>query len=529
MDTAIRRRLSPTALGLLVLIAVGLVALVPYVVHAGFHADDWVDSANYRFHSGHGFWAAVNDTQSSIRKSWWVVRTLQAAVLGDRMVAASALVALASLVEVSLFFLLLRKLGVAACLATATALIVLLLPAADSTRLWSTGLQMTLFAGCLMLGGVLVSLRGLELPGRRGTAMHALALLLFALSVNGYELAAPAIALAGALYIGRAPARIVAARWVANVVVVAAVLIQYEHVRRAPDSGSSFFWQHAHLIAHHGLIVLARAAFPFGGFSHTFVLVAMAAVFGYALAARMRARFAEHHEELQRGLVLTAGGCAVLAVSWLMIVPANLGYDPLSSGVGNRINLVAAMAIAVILAGMALLIAALIRIGGHNRGLGLSVLATLLLVPIVVHDFVAFRSDARDWNRAARENRALLAELHRLVPDPAPGTRIFTFGVPGYSAPSVPIFGGGGNRDLAWATRLLYDSSNVYGFPVLSGMTIDCGPGALSQRDSTPDSTARYGRAIFVDIPGRRVIVPRNRRQCLDETRRLMPYAPVNE
>jgi len=157
------------------------------------------------------------------------------------------------------------------------------------------------------------------------------------------------------------------------------------------------------------------------------------------------------------------------------------------------------------------------------------VLVTALLVPVALGDFLESRSDRRDWDSAASSGRALLRDVKRLVPDPPPGTTIFTFGVSGYSAPSVPIFGGGGSNDLLGAVRVTYDSGAVAGFPVLDGMTFRCGEAEMDLADTGEPSAAPYGRAVLVDLARRRVLRPRDRAGCRRATEALKPYAPVNE
>jgi hypothetical protein len=524
------RSARDTLVGLGVVAAVAAVVLGPHVFAGGFHADDWVDTGLYRFHRGHGFWAAVDSVQGSKqgRDAWGFVRATEAALFGLHSARYLAVVAVAALVEGGLFLVLARRLGAPAGPAAMAALLLLLLPAADSTRLWATGLIVTLFAGCCLLAGVLVALRGLELPGLRGAATHAGALVLYALSVNGYELGAPLILLAGVLYLRRAPRRAALWRWAADAVVVGAVLWRYSLNRHASPSSLDAALEHARLIGDSGLHVAERALFPFGDGAGFGVLVVALVLCGSAGIGTALLHEGELRAGLRRGLGLVAAGVVVAVAGWVMIVPADLGYDPGAAGVGNRVNGVAAMGLAILVCGMAVLLAAPLRAALRGRA-SQAVIVTLLLAPVGAADAVELGDDADHWNRAANLNRLVLKRMRQLVPSPPADSTLYTFGVPGYSAPSVPIFGGGGNQDLFWAARLTYGTAGVGAFPVLGGMTFTCAERTMSLNAAAPVRAPRYGRAFLVDIVGGRVITPRNRAECLRETAGLMPYARVNE
>ena len=518
-----------TLAGVAVVCGVALAALGPHVFAGGFHVDDWVDAARYYFHPGEGFWAAVNNFQDPRRDAFALLRSALYAVLGMHTALHLALAALVATAEASLLLVLLRRLRLAAAPATMAALLLLLLPDADSTRLWATGLSMELSSGLLPLAGLLVALRGLEQGGWRGGALHGGALALYAIGVNGYELGAPAIMLFGLLYMWRRPGSAALWRWAADLIVVLGLLIRHaSRLRHTPSLAG--VPEHLQIIATHGLEVMARALLPVRGIPAAAILLP---ALGFVVAAAVGAfcpRLAIHTRlELRKALVLLAGGMAVTVAGWVMIIPAALGYDPGSSGVGNRINAVAAIGLAVAVIALAGLVAIVIR-AGSLRAPSLALVTTLLAMPIALADLVRFEQDAANWNHAADVGRAFLLRLHELVPDPVPGTTLFTFGVSGYTAPSVPIFGGGGNNDLLVAVRITYGTGAISGFPVLGGMQFSCGPDSMTLLDTGAPSTTPYGLALLVDMRGAgQVLVPRSESDCLRETAQLAPYAPVNE
>src|SRR5205823_3890037 len=126
----------------------------------------------------------------------------------------------------------LRTLGVSLLHAILIALLFLVFPWSDSTRLWPTA-AINNIAVILFLFGLLLALRAVAVPGWRGYAWHAVTLLLYVLSVLTYEVAAVAALVAGWLYIGRAPRRRALRLWTIDVVVVVGALI-YEWVATAP-------------------------------------------------------------------------------------------------------------------------------------------------------------------------------------------------------------------------------------------------------------------------------------------------------
>jgi hypothetical protein len=414
--------------------------------------------------------------------------------------------------------------------AAAIALLILLAPGADSTRLWSNGVQMALFAGLLPVAGVLVALRGVDAGGRRGAALHAVALLLYAVSIDGYELAAPVILLAGVLYVRLVGGRAAWLRWAADAVAVVALLVLQGVRRHSGVHPLADDLRHLGIVLHDGLGVAARSLVPVASAPQAPILSAAAALALLALAASVLPRVpAPLRGDLRAGLVLLGAGLTIAVAGWLMIVPADLGYDPASSGVGNRIDAVAVMGLAVAVVGLLTLVAAAARALPALRALSLPLLTAVLAIPVVIGDALAFHADARSWDRAASENRALLSRVEALVPAPAPGTMIFTFGTSGYASPSVPIFGGGGNNDLLGAVHVAYGTMAVGGFPVLSGMSFACDAASMRLLDTGDPSTAPYGLALLVDVPSGRVMVPRDRDSCVADTTALKPYAPVNE
>jgi hypothetical protein len=231
-------------------------------------------------------------------------------------------------------------------------------------------------------------------------------------------------------------------------------------------------------------------------------------------------------KDVRRGLALVVVGGLGTAAGWVMIIPGYSGYSPLAPGLTNRINLVAALGLAALAAGVALMVAASVRAGLRERAPSLDAVATLLLVPVALGYFIRFHDDVPAYDRAGRDNRAVLARMRELVPTPAPGTNIFTFGEAGFTRPSLPIFAGGFGQDQVWAARVEYGTFDVGAFPVLESMSFACESKTMALNQTEPPSATPYGHALLVDLPSGRVIVPHNRADCIRATNALKPYAP---
>jgi hypothetical protein len=515
-----------TFAGLVAVCLVALAVLGPHVFAGGFHEDDWVDASHYYLHPGHGFWAAVANSTDPNREAYALLRTANYAIFGMQPAYHLALTALVAMAEASLLLLLMRRLGVAAAPATVMALLLLALPDADSTRLWANGVQMELFAGLLPLAGLLVALRGLEQPGWRGAALHGVALALYAVSVNGYELGAPMILLFGFLYTRRNPGRAACWRWSADVLVVLGVLISYAIRRDVPPLDGVPY--HLKKIAADGLGVIARAFFPVPEVPPAVVLLPALVIVVAAAAGAFSRRFdTQTRVELRRALLLLAGGVAVTAAGWAMIIPANFDYTPGGTGINNRINAVAAIGLAMAVIAITGLVAIALRASLRGRVSSLALLTTLLAMPIAIADVVRLEWDAANWNHAAEVGRTFLVRLRELVPKPPPGTTLFTFGVSGQSNPGVVIFSGAGSNDLLGAVRVTYGTPAISGFPVFASMQFSCGPTSMTLLDTGESSTTQYGLAMLIDMRGAgRVLIPKSESDCLQATAQLAPYPP---
>src|SRR4051812_37936200 len=125
---------------------------------------------------------------------------------------------------------------------------------------------------------------------------------------------------------------------------------------------------------------------------------------------------------------------------------------------------------------------------------------------------VKVADDEEGWRRSARIQERVLAAL---PPPAAPRTTYYTFGAPRYAAPGVPAFSL--PFDLKAALRLRDDTHLVAAYPMSRGNGITCASDLLYPTGGsyTRAHGARYGHAVFVDVPARRATPIRSRAECL--------------
>ena len=525
-----RQALSERAqfvLALSVIVIIGLAVYVPHVVHGGLAADDWVDASRFYFHHGSGFGAAVAAHADPSRTVWSVINTLDWWVMGIHPVPHLIQTLAASLIEAGLILAVARRLGMPLLAGATLALLVLLWPAADSSRLWANGAQQTI-AVVLLLAGFLVALIGLDRHGPWSVVLHCLAIVLYVASMLDYELTAPVILLAGFVYVHQVGWRRGGWRWALDAIAVLTTLLHRDLTTHKHSFGVSADLDHARVIGDQALTLAAHSVLPVGGVPRVGVLIGIGGVVGVGLVLALSGPPSQR-QRARRNVGYLVAGAAVVVAGYLMIVPADPGYQPVSAGVGNRIDAVAALGFALIvlaLCGIVGQVAARMTGGSGRRVAGVSTALALVIIAMGASVVV---TDASHWDRASVEQQETLAVIRHLVRSPSATTTVFTFGRSGYSAPSVPIFGGGGNGDLVGAVRVMWMNGSVRGFPILQEMHFVCSSYSVRLLDTGMiNSTTVYGRADFINLLTSKVVVPRDQHQCQAVTS-AFPYAPVNE
>lgn len=503
----------------------------PHIVDGGFTIDDWSNALAAQYPATgsvvQDFWNGAN-----VRPGLALYIPATHFTLGARPELHIALaIALAVIMSAALFALL-RRLTFAPVHAGAIALLVLLTPYASSTRFWAVAGHISL-AIALAIVGIVLALRGLDERAagrvRRGRALHASALLLYALSLLVYDIAALALLLAGTLYFTRASWPVVRLRWIADVVVVigCVALTQLKLDRERYPLAEMV--DHARAIADGGATVFARAAFPFGTLGRQTILVGLAVVVASAIVIRLLLPARDDARPVLGRWVATAGaGLMLAAVSWAQFVPAHSYYHPASLGVGNRVNGLAAIGVVVAVYAILALAAVLLFRGVPHWKRAASALTILLASGLLLGYAQDTREEQRAWARATDRADTVLTAIERTIPNPPEGSTIYTFGHPGGEAGGVSIFGY--QWDLDGAVGLLYDTPNLNAYPMLEGVTMSCqeeGVGPVGDAWAPELHGAPYGTAYFVDTASGTAKRIDSYDQCVAEQPNFIPGPAV--
>lgn len=505
-----------------------------YVFDGGFIADDWVNAERYYFHPEPGFWGAVDNYQTPSRPVAAVYVSLTYALLGNHFDQHLALSVLLAAFLSTAYFAFLRMLGLNVWLALAAAALLLVFPSSDSTRWWSTGSQINLFIGMYLFAAV-IAVAGCRrfgaAPSLPAVLTQAAASALAVAAVAGYEIVAPAVLLSFVLYrwVGRGG---VVWRWLLDA--IPTLLVLYFFTRKfgnSPAEGEQLL-ENVRLVADGALSVLGYTLYPSREAERWLLLAGVIGVIGVIALVRRTAPPSPERTAIVRWFYPLLLAVAAIAIGYLMIVPAADRYPLYVPGVQNRTNCLAALglcALVVFLVGavVSILTAGLPGLSKQNRSQLQATLIGVVLVGIFAVWTVRITENGQRWAKAAELQKSVLSEAHELVPSPPPDATIFTAPYPGYAAPSIPIFGGGGNNDQLGAFKVSYGLEELHSFPLLDGVGAVCERKSMSTPDSGESETA-YGKAVLVDFRTRTVYRPKSRSECLRQTKAMEPLGPVN-
>ena len=214
---------------------------------------------------------------------------------------------------------------------------------------------------------------------------------------------------------------------------------------------------------------------------------------------------------LRSWLGLAAGAVVAAGVAYVMIVPSAL-LDPRSPGEGNRANMLAGLALAV-LAYAVIAVAALLAVRRVTAWNALATAATVLAALL------------------SRPGRCIRSAPTSACGRPPPASSSASSTLPGARRrgrrgrrrssrseprcrplPACPVFQA--VWDLAGAIQLRYDDVSLRAYPVPPESTVDCGPRSLTvhnYNDAFERQSAAYGAARLVDVAAGRAVGVRNR------------------
>ena len=500
-----------------------------HVVSGQFSSDDWSSLDAYRHLPDAGFWTLVRDYGQDFggKPLLAVLLSLPPLLLGDVVPAWLGLAVVLGTATSVCWYVLLRTLGLERWPAAAVACLTLVAPWSSSGRLWATA-SVNNVAICLFLLGLVVALRALPGSGRGAWVRHGAAVLLYVASVLTYELAGTAALAAGALYLRRAPMRRALLRWAADLVAVGAALAWSAQVttKHIPPLTEQLAWSRTFVLD--GMRLTGDVVLPLGA-PRELGLLLLAAVVAWALVCLGRCDDRDLRLRLWGWLQWALLGLAGTAASYLVLLPSAY-YTPLSTGLEDRVNMVAALPMSLFVVAIWMVGLTLVLRGEHRA---LPVALVLALLPIA--NVLLLLDHQRDWRQAARLQDEVLTALRQMQPPP-PGSTVYVYGVPGTVAPRLPVFAD--TWDLNAAVRLVREDRSLRSYPVLDGARLVCTTGGVRperlpglHRDlATPwsgeqvqpyrapywgvDQGAPYGSVVLLDVPSGQSRVVASRQDC---------------
>jgi hypothetical protein len=507
-------------LGVLVLLS-GVAALLyrSHIANGGLYSDDWAFATTVEHADGVG--AAYDELRDVVgfRPLGVLTIVLRFSLFdhdtGWHLTAAVA----ATVVLCVLVYTVLRALHLEPLHSGAIALLVLVCPYADATRLWATGSGANLAISAWLVG-VLVALHGLSEPDRgRARLWHAGAVVAYVVSLLLYEAAYVAIVGTCLLYLTRVPWQRALRLGIVDVVVASITVAVIASKATVPHTDSVS--HHAELIFDGAKQILTAVALPYGTPRTVTVLglLALVAASG-ALVAWLLPREDRERGELLRWLLFAGGGVLLAVAGYVVYVGAIDYYVPQGPGLANRTNAIASI-------GFIVAVYALAGVGGTLLFRGLrwgQPLAAAASVSVAVFLFVGYEdrleASAAQWDRAYAQEMTVLDAIESAVPTLPRGSTVLTFGHPVVSEnPGLPVFIN--EWELDGAVEVTYDDRTLGAYPALPGTSVKC------ERDGaylTGPSYSfhygdRYGEIYLLDVPSRRLERLTSRRGC----RRVAP------
>lgn len=514
MGRGLTWRDAGVAAGFLLLLA--LVLYGRHVTRGGFSADDWAYAETARYPGPSGAFTDVWNVAHA--------RPVSAVYLGAILVKIGAnseawlSIALGLGVIASvLLYAVLRTLGLSRLQALIVAALGLTFPLSDSTILWF-GASLGQLAIAFYFAGLLLALRGVRGGRPLLSATHLVSLALFALSIMSYEITAPVIAVSVVLYLLVAPRRAALRRWACDVAVAVAVvsLVTAPSTPTTVDVTLSFLFAHVKLILGQGSTVFSQSLFPFYGTPErrvtttVSVLVVLVGVWVLHSLARSETR-----RDLQRSLLTVAAGAVIALAGWAILIPGALGYSPGAAGNGNRINVMAAFGIVLMVYGLVRTsgILAFRGLSGAGRLVGswTAVGCAIICLGYVyrVHQDV----DVRD--EAALQQTSVLAAVTTEFPHLPHGATVYITGYNPQTGVDIPVFEL--PFDLINAVRYDENDPSLSAWPIISPAHLVCGEAGTSLTAPSGPVTgegAAYREAYFVSYQPRVGQVIDSRASC---------------
>lgn len=500
---------------------VNLPAAWEIVRHGGFSADDWWYEALRHYGS-----AAMNGGRpathtagfiETLARFWPTTRDRPVgdfyyaathAVFGLHMHAYLVLTLLLTLALGLLVYAVMRQLGFSLMQSACLGLLVTLVPYADAARYWALAGQAVLSVD-LFVGGALLALIALrsDRPVRRLLPLHALALLLLVLSVLDYQLTIGLVFVAFIMYLAVASPRATLVRWIVDAVVCTGLVAYFRQFSIKPAAPVDI--NRVKLVYGHGMYVVGAAVYPNWSLSSRVPFLAEVALLLAGLVVVLASASQPWAPELRRWVWLGGGSLVWIVAAWAALLPT-VGYDPRTTGAGNRIN-AAAVVGAVGLAWSVVMIA-LVLVGvllRRRRWVQLAAPALALLLAVGYGRVL--RRDQYNWTAAFRAQEHALHEITRHVAVPRYST-VFTSGT-ALDYGGAPVFNA--PFELIGAIKLALHDGSAMGIPLAPHNAVDCqGLVVWAQTWGPVPPEGRLGSSYLIDVDTGKVIRLTSAKSC---------------
>jgi hypothetical protein len=276
--------------------------------------------------------------------------------------------------------------------------------------------------------------------------------------------------------------------------------------------------RHARVIAQQAWQILGSSLMPADQLWRVGSLLAAGLVVAAVVIQFRREPGDAARARLRQGLSVVAFGVFAIALGYGPIAAASDWYVPLQPGQGTRTNTAAAVGWALTVAGLMVLLVALVA-QALRRPDRTHIRIALVAVSVLVGIGWATRTaaDARDWDEASQIQANVLGLITAGVPTPPPRATFVVFGAPRATRNEIPVFLE--PDDLSAALQVTMHRPDLRGWPILGATTVSCrASGPLTQGGwIAPQSGARYGATYFVDYANYRVLAVPNVRVCSQE------------
>lgn len=515
--------------GLLSVLALALFS--EHAVKGGFYSDDWAYRANWwaweqRGGFGEAFDFYFSDPSLAARPLGTLYIIATQVLFGDHQgwYLAWAMV-LAVMLSVCLY-LFLRTLRVPPLHAGAVAILVLIFPASDSTRIWPIISDAQVSLAAYLLGGVL-ALRSFDRAGARMVFLRASSLLLYAASILHYEVTAGAIVASAVLYRCRVPWSRALKAGALDTGLVLALFALVKGKSSVERLGLSAAIDHGRDIAKQVVQLFTSVVMPLDSTKLVALAPAVLVVAAAIVVQRRLPREDWAAKALRTWLRAAAVAGVMVVAAYAVYAPAPLIYMPLAPGLMNRTNAFGALPLVFLVYALGVLAGVLAFRGlpAGRRLAGGFALTVALILGLSYTDTLT--RDLELWDSAYARAQRTLGIVGGSVPHPPHGSVIVAFGQPVEEVPGIPVWAH--NWDFDGAIRLMYRDATLRGLPAFPGTVIECGRRTASPQNPTiagvfqPTDERPYGKLILVDTNTGHFAVPRNRRECREQVTAFVP------